>query len=171
MKSSKSIVLFLLLAVTVTFGLVPACKKASKSIVVTDFFTPVQVDFYVNLDLPLYLDLSFPNGYVYETNQGYKKRGVIIYNTGFSGPDQYVAFDRSCPVNVDSTCSFVSVDSSAIYYRCGQYTGAGGRFVPCCNSKFMASSGSQIQGPATRPLRQYYVYQLGRTLHITNTPQ
>jgi len=147
-----------------------ACKKDKQQVSNQDFFPSVLVDFYVNLDLPLYADLNFPNNHVYEKGQGYKQRGVIVYNTGFSGPDQFVAFDRSCPYKVDSACSVVSVDSSTLFYRCGQYTGAGGKFVPCCNSKFVASNGGQTEGPADRPLRQYYVSLNGRILHITNTP-
>jgi hypothetical protein len=147
------------------------CKKENKQVSNQDFFIAVPVDFYINLDLPLYADLNFPNGFVYEKYQGYKQRGVIVYNTGFTGPDQYVAFDRSCPYKVDSSCSYVSVDSSTLYYRCGQYTGVGGKFIPCCNSRFVASNGGQMQGPADRPLRQYYVSILGRQLHVTNYPQ
>ncbi len=166
MRTHK-ILLFCLLS----FVLVSACKKDNKLVSNQDFFPAVLIDFYVNLDLPLYNDLNFPNGYVYEKGQGYKQRGVILYNTGFIGPDQYVAFDRSCPYKVDSTCSIVSVDSSTLYYRCGQYTGAGGKFSPCCNSKFVASNGSQYEGLADRPLKQYFVTIIGRQLHITNTPQ
>ncbi|MCE2739994.1 MAG: hypothetical protein LW669_00770 [Sphingobacteriales bacterium] len=147
-----------------------ACKKDKRQISNQDFFPAVNVDFYINLDLPLYSDLNFPNNYVYEPNYGYRQRGVIVYNTGFSGPDQFVAFDRSCPFKVDSSCSFVSMDSTNLYYRCGQYTGSKGSFIPCCNSKFFASNGSQAQGPADRPLRQYYVTMSGRMLHVTNTP-
>lgn len=147
------------------------CRKDAKNITNNDFFTPVNVDFYINLDLPLYANLNFPNGWVYELNQGYKQRGVIVYNTGFTGPDQYVAFDRSCPVKVDSSCAYVSVDSSTLYYRCGQYSGVGGKFVPCCGSRFLASTGTQQSGPADRPLRQYYVTHAGSTLHVTNFPQ
>ncbi|MDZ4667186.1 MAG: hypothetical protein SGJ00_04810 [bacterium] len=147
------------------------CKKSKNQVSNQDFFPSVMVDFYINLDLPLYADLNFPNSYFYEKGQGYKQRGVIVYNTGFTGPDQYVSFDRSCPYKVDSACSIVSVDSSSLFYRCGQYTGVGGRFVPCCNSKFVSGNGGQVDGPADRPLRQYYVSLNGRILHITNTPQ
>jgi hypothetical protein len=166
MRTHK-IFLFCLLS----FVLISACKKDNKLVSNQDFFPAVLIDFYVNLDLPLYNDLNFPNGYVYEKGQGYKQRGVIVYNTGFIGPDQYVAFDRSCPYKVDSSCSIVSVDSSTLYYRCGQYTGVGGKFIACCNSKFVASNGSQYEGLANRPLKQYFVTIIGRQLHITNAPQ
>jgi len=148
------------------------CKKDAKKVSNQDFFLPVNVDFYVNLDLPLNSDLNFPNGFIYQPGYGYKNRGVIVYNTGFTGPDQYVAFDRSCPYKVDSSCSFVSVESSALYFRCGQYTGSGrSTLTPCCNSRFVAGNGTQVSGPADRSLKQYYVGILGRQLRITNLPQ
>ncbi|MCF8253436.1 MAG: hypothetical protein K9H61_06230 [Bacteroidia bacterium] len=167
MKLKKKMFLPLLFVAVISFN---NCKKDSKNVANLDFFTPVNVDFSINMDLPLYADLNFPNGYVYEKNQGYKQRGVVVYNTGFSGPDQYVAFDRSCPYKVDSSCSYVSVDSSTLYFRCGQFTGVGGKFSPCCNSKFLASTGYQLEGLADRPLRQYYVFQSGKTLYVRNTP-
>lgn len=163
----KKINLYLFIIVLIVFA---ACKKDKRQISNQDFFPPVNVDFYINLDLPLYSDLNFANSFVYEPSYGYRQRGVIVYNTGFTGPDQYVAFDRSCPYKVDSSCSYVSMDSSNLYYRCGQYTGVRGSFVPCCNSSFFAGNGGQASGPADRPLRQYYVTMNGRILHITNTP-
>lgn len=133
-----------------------------------DFFPPVNVDFTVNLSLPSYQALTLPNGYAYEANYGYK--GVVIYNTGFSGPEQFVAFDRACPYKTDSSCSKVSIDSTNIYLKCGQFQD--GRFVSCCNSRFIAQSGGWVDGPAGRGLRPYYVYQFGgNILRITSVPQ
>ncbi len=146
----------------------PACKKSNNQNTQGDFFPPVAVDFYVNLSLPSYADLQFVNGYAIEPGQGYKGRGIIIYNTGFEGQQKYVAFDRSCPVNTDSSCSYVSVETSGLFYRCGQFSGT--TFKACCGSRFVANNGSQIEGPATRGLRQYYVANLGSQLHITATP-
>jgi hypothetical protein len=163
MKIIKTALLFCL--ATLCFW---ACRKDENQNQQGDFFPPVNVDFYVNLNLPGYADLQFTNGYVYEPNQGYKQRGVIIYNTGFEGQEKYVAFDRSCPVNVDSSCSYVSVENSTLFFRCGQFSGS--TFVNCCGSRFVASNGSQIEGPAKRGLRQYYVRNLGTQLHITATP-
>jgi Rieske Fe-S protein len=156
---------FALLAIALVFT---TCKKNQNQNQQGDFFNPVNVDFYVNLNLPGYADLQFANGYVYEQGQGYKQRGIIIYNTGFEGQEKYVAFDRSCPVNVDSVCSYVSVETSGIFYKCGQFNGS--TFTSCCGSRFVASNGSQIEGPAKRGLRQYYVRNLGSQLHITATP-
>jgi len=143
-------------------------KKDSQNQQNSDFFPPVNVDFTVNLSLPSYAGLNFPNGFAYEDNYGY--RGVVIYNTGFSGPEQYVAFDRACPYKPDSSCSKVSIDSTNIYLRCGQLIQ--NKFTPCCNSSFFALNGSYTSGAAKRNLRQYFVYQFGaNTLRISSVPK
>ncbi len=165
MKYNKVMALIL---ITIFFS---ACKKNNNTNNANiDFFSPVPVDFTINLDLPNAADLKFPNGYFIQTNAGYKQRGVMVYNTGFSGTEQYVAFDRTCPFKPDSSCSYISLDSSTLFFRCGQYNGMG-KFSPCCNSKFTAMNGSQVSGPATRGLRQYYVGNYGSQLRVTNTPQ
>ncbi len=165
MKYSKIILLILLAT-----GFVTCKKKDNTNNGNIDFFSPVMVDFYINMDLPTAADLKFPNGYFIQTNTGYKQRGVIVYNTGFTGAEEYVAFDRTCPFKPDSSCSYVSMDSSTLFFRCGQYYGAG-KFAPCCNSKFTALNGSPVSGPAGRSLRQYYVGNYGSQLRVTNTPQ
>ncbi len=148
-----------------------SCKKNKNAINANnDFFPPVLVDFTINMDLPSASDLKFANGHFIQPGTGYKQRGVMVYNTGFSGPDQYVAFDRTCPYLPDSICSYVSIDtSSTLFFRCGQYNGT--KYTGCCNSKFMAQNGAQVQGKATRGLRQYYVGNFGSQLRVTNTPQ
>lgn len=155
-----------------TFGLIlvfTGCKKKdTQNQQNTDFFPPVYVDFTVNLALPNYSSLIFPNGYAYENNYGYK--GVVIYNTGFGGSNQYVAFDRTCPYKPDSACSRVIVDGTNVYLKCGSMVS--GSFVPCCNSKFVAQNGGWVDGPAGRGLRQYFVFENGSGfLRITSMPQ
>ena len=165
MKYAKIIILISVLLLQIN------CKKNKNTVNANvDFFSPVLVDFTINMDLPSAADLKFPNGYFYQLNTGYKNRGVVVYNTGFSGPDQYVAYDRTCPYLPDSICSFVSIDSSSsLFFRCGQYTA--GKFTGCCASKFTAINGTQVEGKATRGLRQYYVANYGNQLRVTNTPQ
>lgn len=126
-----------------------------------DFFTPVQVYLLVNLNLPSYSPLTVPQGYVYETGGN---KGIVIYHTIY---DEYVAFDRTCPHNPTDVCSYVSVDSSATFFRCGQYKP---NWTPCCNSKFNPVNGDATSGEAKRALRQYVVRQDGNTLVITNNP-
>ena len=142
-----------------------SCKKDKTNQQNLDFFDPVYVDFTVNMDLPDAAPLKFPNGYMY-SNNGYK--GIIIYNTGFAGADQYVAFDRACPYKTDSICSAVTIEANNLFFVCGKTINS--NFVPCCGSKFSAQNGGMVAGPATRGLKQYYVYQFGSQLRITNTP-
>lgn len=144
----------LVVAVLLSFS----CKDTVNS---TDFFTPVQVYININLDLPTYVALSLPQGYVYEAAGN---RGVIVYRTIFN---EYVAFDRTCPHNPTDACSYVSMDSTSAYYACGQYNPG---WKGCCNSKFDPATGNPLSGPARRALKQYYVKQDGRNLLITNTP-
>jgi Rieske Fe-S protein len=127
-----------------------------------DFFTPVQVYLNINLSLPNYTILTNTQGFVYEPGGN---KGIIIYHTVFN---EFVAFDRTCPHNPGDNCSMVSVDSSSTFFRCGQYSPA---WVPCCNSKFDPATGSPLEGPAKRALKQYFVKQDGNNLIVTNTPQ
>lgn len=127
-----------------------------------DFFTPVQVYLNINLSLPNYTLLANPQGFVYEPGGN---KGIIIYHTVFN---EFVAFDRTCPHNPGDSCSIVSVDSSSSFFRCGQYNP---NWTPCCNSKFDPATASPLEGPAKRPLKQYFVKQDGNNLIVTNTPQ
>lgn len=127
----------------------------------SDFFAPVPVYLSINLNLPNYAPLANVQGYVYEAGGN---KGIVIYHNIFN---EYVAFDRTCPVNTQNACSYVSVDSSSVYFRCGQYSP---NWAPCCNSKFDPSSGNPIEGEAKRALKQYTVKQEGSMLLITNTP-
>lgn len=149
------------LVVLAAFACFLSCDK-NNTVQNTDFFPPVLVDFYVNLSLPDAAALQFNGGYIYRTGVGY--RGIIIYNMF----DNYTAFDRTCPYKVDSACSYVSVDSSATKMRCGQYKPT---FVKCCDSEFNMTDGSVHKGPASRPLKQYYVSVATGQLHVTSFPQ
>jgi hypothetical protein len=143
-----------------------SCKKNTlNNQQADDFFNPVYVDFYVNLNLPDAANLKFPNGHMY-SNFGYK--GIIIYNTGFSGPEQYVAFDRACPYQTDSSCAKVSLENNGLFLACGTYSG--NQFVKCCHSKFSAQNGGVVSGEAKRGLKQYFVNSFGAQLRISSNP-
>lgn len=126
----------------------------------TDFFPSLNVDFYINLSLPSASPLLFPQGWIYQQG-GY--RGIIVYRNF----DEYVAYDRTCPYKTDSSCSYVSVDSNNTFMRCGQYNKS---FTKCCDSHFYLLNGTVKQGPANRPLKQYFVRQEGNNLHVTSSP-
>lgn len=152
----------ILLVIAIATSIVCACEKDNNSIQNQDFFPPIVVDFYVNLSLPDAAALQFNGGWIYRNGVGY--RGIIIYRNF----DNFLAFDRTCPYKTDSSCSFVSVDSSNIFMRCGQYNP---NFNLCCASEFYLLEGSVKKGPANRPLKQYYVRESGGQIRVTSFPQ
>ncbi len=63
----------------------------------------VPVNVSINLDLPSYIPLNAPGGYVY-VNGG--SRGLIIYRNF----DEFVAMDRHSTFNSDDPCAVVEVN-------------------------------------------------------------
>lgn len=111
----------------------------------------VAVDKEINLTLPSYSALSVPGGWAYVSGGS---KGLLIYNRG---NDEFVAFDRHSPYNVDDACT-VSVDTSNNVEVVD----------PCSGSKFSLYDGSVTNGPATLPLKQYNTYLSGTILRIYN---
>lgn len=60
-----------------------------------DLLQDISVDVVIDLNLPQYIDLQTPTGWVY-TNGGLK--GILIQNIGVGNPP-YKAFERACPNN------------------------------------------------------------------------
>lgn len=138
-----------------------ACTKDNTQEQTADFFPPVQVFVSINLAFPQFSDLNNLQGYAY-LPEGNK--GIIVYHTL---DDRFVAFDRTCSFNPTDACAFVSVDSSRIQFRCGQFKP---NFTACCNSRFEASSGIVQTGPARIPLKQYFTSRSGNTITISSNP-
>jgi Rieske Fe-S protein len=142
------------------------CKKSNVDNQV-DFFPPVQVYTQLNLSLPQYVALTFPQGYVY-LPEGNK--GIVVFNKPSGG---YVAFDRTCSHNPNDACAQVTVDSNFVGLRCGKYVvGANPNFETCCASIFDLSTGVVIQKPAVRPLKQYFTSYNATTnvLFVSSSP-
>ncbi len=139
-----------------------SCKKNTVD-ASSDFFPPKQVSTNVNLLLAQFSNLNNLQGYAYLPGEG--NRGIIIYHTT---DDKFVAFDRTCPVNATtSSCAYVTVDSSATFFRCGDYKSG---WKPCCNSRFDPSTGTPFQGEAKRPLKAYYTARQDNIIYISSTP-
>lgn len=152
---------FIIILLLVSIGY-SSCKKANSTTTNSDFFTPVYV--YTNIDISFaqYNALQQLQGYVYLTG-GYK--GIVVYHTI---DDQFVAFDRACPVNTDSACAYVSMDSVPIRYRCG--VPGTTAWKKCCTSTYDAAYGSPISGEAKRGLKQYYTSKQGTVIYISSAP-
>jgi hypothetical protein len=111
-------------------------------------------DIFINLDLPAYQQLDV-QGYVY-VSVGGGSNGIILYK---NSPTDYNAYERTCSYDPFSALAIVEVvpsNTSMIDYN--------------CNSYFGFEQGQPQGGPAFLPLRQYTVFQDGRTLTITDEP-
>lgn len=110
-------------------------------------------DVTIDLNLPTYDDLLGVGGYAY-LNAGSK--GVIIYRRGI---DDFVAFDRHSPADVEGTCATPltpDVDNFLILND------------ECNDAEFSLYDGSPISG-SDFGLRQYATgYGGGTTLRIYN---
>jgi len=140
------------------------CKKGTDT---SDFFTPVQVKTQLNLNLPQYITLQNPQGFVY-IPEGNK--GIVVYHLPQGG---YMAFDRTCSYNPKDACAAVTVDRNYTGLRCGKYANdTTSTFTPCCGSKFDLNSGVAIEKPASVPLKSYYTSydEAQKILYISSSP-
>ncbi len=135
--------LFLLLVLTLFFS----CEKNDTNDVLPD----VYVDETINLNLPQYIDLKTPSGWVY-TNGGVN--GIIIQNAGIGNPP-YKAFDRACPNN---DCAKSMNFDGGLRLKCS-----------CDNSEYSIIDGSPQTAGNNHFAREYRVIVLNNsTLNITN---
>lgn len=140
MKRAKLFFLFLV---------VVACVKCTKND--NDSNVPLaQVNVTVNINQPAYFNLQTVGGWEY-LNGG--SRGLLVYR---NGPEEFRAFDRHSPYNLDANCR-VFVDSTNIF-----------AVDTCSGSRFLIIDGSVETGPAARPLTQYQTTYNGTVLQIYN---
>lgn len=138
------------------------CQKSTDT---TDFFNPVQYKTQLNLNLPQYIGLMAPQGYIY-IPEGNK--GTVVYHLPSGG---YVAYDRTCSYNPKDACAQITVDSNYAGLHCGSYSGGKG-FQACCASVFDLNTGTAIQKPASRPLKSYYTSydEAQKILYVSTSP-
>ncbi|MGZ5244840.1 MAG: hypothetical protein ACXWDO_07570 [Bacteroidia bacterium] len=120
----------------------------------------VTVNRDINMDNPQYIKLNQPGGFVYLDGEGYK--GIVVIR---DYADQFLAFDRACTYHPETACAQLTMDKSGLNLLCGKFEG--NDFKACCDSKF-STNGAVSNGPATFPLRQYYVSKTGSVLSIRN---
>jgi hypothetical protein len=112
----------------------------------------VPVNITINLDLPSYLPLNAPGGYVYVPGGS---RGIVVYRHF----DEFVALDRHSTYNSDDECAVVNVDPDNIFEL----------EDTCSGSRFSIMNGGVIQGPAKFGLKKYTTYWDGAyTVNIYN---
>ncbi|MFN6117594.1 MAG: Rieske (2Fe-2S) protein [Flavobacteriales bacterium] len=133
---------FLALALLAMAG----CKKEERGGVP---LTPVDIS--INVNNPSYADLQVPGGWLYLTGGS---MGLIVYRTSM---ESFVAMDRHCTYNPAQLCR-VFVDESQLIAQ----------DTVCCQSKFLITDGTVVQGPAAINLQRYTTTFNGTTLRIFN---
>lgn len=116
--------------ITLLFFIVACSKNDDETI------PNVPVNFTIYLTLPQYSSLNSIASHAIVNDYGY--RGIVIYRRS---QDEFVAFDLACPKDPSNT---MIVDSSGI-----------NTVDLSCGSKFLLEDGSVLNGPATRPMKQY----------------
>ncbi len=138
------------LTVVFTMWLFTSCKKDNSGIIPESY---VNVSLYVSD--PQFSQLNAVGGFIYYNNgssSGY--RGLIIYKRGVN---DYVAYERACTYDPESTCGGMTVGTDNFTIK-----------DECCGSKFQIYDGSVSQGPASYPMVAYRTQFDGVVLNITN---
>jgi len=109
------------------------------------------VDISINVNNPSYADLAVTGGWLYLSGGS---MGLIVYR---ASPTEFVAMDRQCPYQPANLCRVVVDDSEIL-----------AQDTACCQSKFLITDGSVVEGPAALNLQQYNTSFNGTTLRIYN---
>ncbi len=157
-RMKNRVVFFLLIIICSNWS----CEKNTNGSSNADFFSPVYVELNIDMAFAQYAPLNQLQGFVYLTGGN---RGIVVYHTI---DDQFVAYDRTCPVNANQACAMVTVDSIPTRYRCGKPDSTG--WKPCCHSLFDATYGTPISGEAKVGLKPYYTSKQGSVIYIRSNP-
>ena len=98
----------------------------------------VPVDFTLNVNLPAYMNLSVPTGYVLVAGGS---RGIVVYRYT---TDTFVAFDRHSTYDIAAGCQ---VSDDGIFLVDPD---------TCSTSQWYIFDGTVAEGPATLSLHRYY---------------
>ena len=119
-----------------------------------DLLPEVPVDIIINLDLPQYIELQTPSGWVYTTGVNDGIKGIFIQNTGIGSPP-YKAFERACPNN---DCNAAMTFDGSLKFKCS-----------CDDSEYSVLDGSPQTSGNSQFAREYRVTLINQsTLNITN---
>jgi nitrite reductase/ring-hydroxylating ferredoxin subunit len=110
-------------------------------------------DFTIDLTLPSYADLNGVGGYAFVTGGS---KGIIVYRRSI---DEYIAFDRHSPADVDGSCATALTPNSDNFLVLED---------ACNNAEFSLYDGSAIAN-SEFGLRQYMaIWDGGQVLRIFN---
>jgi nitrite reductase/ring-hydroxylating ferredoxin subunit len=111
----------------------------------------VYVNFSLDPNGTQYLNLNVVNGWETVTG-GYN--GILIFR---KSTNEFVAFERACPYDPQTTGAQVRVETSGVTCAC-----------PVCGSKYIMTDGTPYDGPSRYPLKQYSAYYDGILLYVRN---
>lgn len=138
----------IILVLLITLTGITGCKK-NKTHPVPD----IPFDITINLTLPSYSELMGVGGYAF-VNGG--SRGIIVYRRGV---DDFVAFDRHSPADVDGSCAQPLTPDTNNYLVLKDV---------CNNASFSLYDGSPMSG-SEFGLRQYAtIWNGNESLRIYN---
>jgi len=124
-----------------------SCEKNETN----DILPNVTVNLTIDLNLPQYINLQTPTGWV-ETNNG-GLQGILILNTGLT--PLYKAYERACPNN---DCGSPMIFDGSLKMKC-----------PCDNNEYSIIDGSPQTSGSLHFAREYRVNQINpSTINITN---
>lgn len=82
------------------------------------FLQEISFRFDLDLNLPLYSPLTNIGSAVYVGAQGAGTRGIFVIN---SGPNQYLAWEASCPNHAPNDCSTMDLNSQNVVCSCEDF--------------------------------------------------
>lgn len=139
----KLLLLFLLISIF-------SCEENDND----DLLPNAPVDVVIDLNLPQYIELQTPSGWVYTSGGSDGLKGIWVQNTGIGSPP-YKAFERACPNN--DCVSPMKFDGSLKL------------ICQCDDSEYSIIDGSPQTEGNKHFAREYRVVQLSpSTLNITN---
>ncbi len=111
----------------------------------------VNVDLYINILDPNYSSLAGLGAWKYVDGGS---KGIIIFNLD---NETYLAYERHCPHDPESSCSQIEVDETNLV-----------AIDSCCMTKYQLLDGSVLDGPGNLPLLSYSTSFDGNIIHIRN---
>lgn len=143
----KQFKVFIFIICSLIISKLTACKDSNRN----SNIPLVEVNFYLQINDPAYINLNTVGGWEYLSGGS---RGIIVYR---SSPNEFKAYDRHCTFQPTQSCALVSVDVNNITAT-----------DDCCGSTFILTDGSVTNPPAAYPLKAYQTYFDGTTLYISN---
>jgi len=122
----------------------PGCRDDNNIVPLVD------VDFSININEPSFFNLTNITGWEYVTGGS---RGILIYRNNL---DQFTAFDRHSPFEVDQNCQVSVLEDNLTVAD------------PCSESTWLILDGTILTGPTSWPLKQYSTQFNGSILRVFN---